>query len=544
MDSLLVGALIVAVTPALYICLGPLAASQLPALENKRVCLLIAHPDDEAMFFAPTVLALTRPETGNHVKILCLSSGDADGLGETRKKELVKSGMKLGLRQEQDVFVIDSPDFRDSMTATWDKTKVATLLNRAFAPHSARQRAAGEEPDANIDILITFDSTGVSSHPNHISLYHGARTFISTLTDNGRWRSPVDMYTLTSVNFLRKYSTFLDAVPTILSWAITPGSNPPKPPKKLPKPKKEKEDSDDDSDSDEDESDIEYHPSRLVFMNNFGPKGGYSTAWAAMTMAHKSQMVWFRYGWITLSRYMVINDLRLEKVEDMPPVEMPVIEAPPEAKRSESKRSETRHRERKHSESSKKEETKERESKRSEKSEGKQRESKREETKHRESKKDETKHRESKHAEPKKEDTKERESKKEDTKERESRKAERAEKAEKVEKTEKAEKSEKREGKQVEFAPIESVETKFFEVPKEETKERESKRSEKRESRHSESKKEEKEDAKEREARKAEKAEKRERERERERESKREEKEDAKEREARKAEKRERLQDR
>lgn len=35
--------------------------------------------------------------------------GDADGLGETRKKELVKSGMKLGLRQEQDVFVIDSP---------------------------------------------------------------------------------------------------------------------------------------------------------------------------------------------------------------------------------------------------------------------------------------------------------------------------------------------------------------------------------------------------------------------------------------------------
>lgn len=75
MDSLLVGALIVAVTPALYICLGPLAASQLPALENKRVCLLIAHPDDEAMFFAPTVLALTRPETGNHVKILCLSSG-------------------------------------------------------------------------------------------------------------------------------------------------------------------------------------------------------------------------------------------------------------------------------------------------------------------------------------------------------------------------------------------------------------------------------------------------------------------------------------
>jgi N-acetylglucosaminylphosphatidylinositol deacetylase len=36
-------------------------------------------------------------------------AGDADGLGETRKKELVKSGMALGLRQEDDVFVVDSP---------------------------------------------------------------------------------------------------------------------------------------------------------------------------------------------------------------------------------------------------------------------------------------------------------------------------------------------------------------------------------------------------------------------------------------------------
>ncbi len=35
--------------------------------------------------------------------------GDAAGLGETRKKELVKSGMLLGLRQEDDVFVIESP---------------------------------------------------------------------------------------------------------------------------------------------------------------------------------------------------------------------------------------------------------------------------------------------------------------------------------------------------------------------------------------------------------------------------------------------------
>lgn len=59
------------------------------------------------MFFAPTLLALTDPAAGNHVKILCLSAGDADGLGETRKKELVKSGLFLGLRKEDDVFIVD-----------------------------------------------------------------------------------------------------------------------------------------------------------------------------------------------------------------------------------------------------------------------------------------------------------------------------------------------------------------------------------------------------------------------------------------------------
>lgn len=51
------------------------AQTRFPRLRNKRICLLIAHPDDEAMFFAPSLLALTDPQLGNHVKILCLSSG-------------------------------------------------------------------------------------------------------------------------------------------------------------------------------------------------------------------------------------------------------------------------------------------------------------------------------------------------------------------------------------------------------------------------------------------------------------------------------------
>jgi hypothetical protein len=76
--------LVAGIAPILFALFWTLSAtsgspftSSLPKLHNKRICLLIAHPDDEAMFFAPTLLALTRPELGNHVKILCLSTGSS-----------------------------------------------------------------------------------------------------------------------------------------------------------------------------------------------------------------------------------------------------------------------------------------------------------------------------------------------------------------------------------------------------------------------------------------------------------------------------------
>jgi N-acetylglucosaminylphosphatidylinositol deacetylase len=74
---LVLAASVAAAVPCIYICTANAVRNRFPELLEKRVCLLIAHPDDEAMFFAPTVLALARPETGNHVKILCLSSGMA-----------------------------------------------------------------------------------------------------------------------------------------------------------------------------------------------------------------------------------------------------------------------------------------------------------------------------------------------------------------------------------------------------------------------------------------------------------------------------------
>lgn len=326
--------LVALLIPTLYLYTVGVASSRFPTLRNRRICLLIAHPDDEAMFFAPSVLALTRPELGNHVKILCLSSGDAAGLGETRKRELVKSGMVLGLRRGEDVYVVDddvyvlSPlvrmpwlsqlthllphrNFPDSMTTTWSTEKISTLLRDAFAPNNntttpSSKDTISEPPKATIDVLITFDSGGVSSHPNHISLYHGARHFVASLTANRPgWASPVDMYTLTSVNVARKYAGVMDVFATLGTTALDvwrgagAGAGTRQGGKNKAITSKDKGG--------------RRRPAALVFLHGFGA-GGWATAREAMTRAHVSQMVWFRWGWITISRYMFMNDLRLEKV--------------------------------------------------------------------------------------------------------------------------------------------------------------------------------------------------------------------------------------
>jgi len=257
-----------------------LLTSTFPVLRNRRICLLIAHPDDEAMFFAPSILSLTRPELGNHVKILCLSSGNADGLGQVRRKELVQSGLQLGLRGPSDILVLEDPRFQDSMTATWDKKEISNLLFSTFAPKMAKL-SSKKEPETNIDVLITFDRGGVSGHPNHISLYHGAVAFVrAVMANHAGWEPAIKLYTLSSVNILRKYVGVIDAPIIILKTLFQKKEGMP-------------------------------FPAPLLTVSGFKD---YRRAQKAMTEAHQSQMRWFRWGWIGISRYMFINDLRKEKV--------------------------------------------------------------------------------------------------------------------------------------------------------------------------------------------------------------------------------------
>jgi N-acetylglucosaminylphosphatidylinositol deacetylase len=98
----------------------------LPFTRNNNVLILTAHPDDECMFFGPTISSL-KSLAKSRVHVLCLSTGNklviirlnyllkytcqignADGLGSIRKKELVKSCQTFGI-QPHNVRSLDNP---------------------------------------------------------------------------------------------------------------------------------------------------------------------------------------------------------------------------------------------------------------------------------------------------------------------------------------------------------------------------------------------------------------------------------------------------
>jgi LmbE family N-acetylglucosaminyl deacetylase len=56
---------------------------------QRRVALVVAHPDDEAMFFTPTIASLRAQQCA--IFVLCLSTGNFYGLGATRRREMQAS---------------------------------------------------------------------------------------------------------------------------------------------------------------------------------------------------------------------------------------------------------------------------------------------------------------------------------------------------------------------------------------------------------------------------------------------------------------------
>ena len=126
--------------------------------KNKDVLLITAHPDDEIMFFAPTIKTLISQKI--RVRILCLSNGDFEGKGKVREEELANVCKNLKI---EDFLIVHDDELKDEMKLKW-KEEVAVKRISEYL---------NEENIDKIGSIITFDEEGVTKHLNHISCSEG-----------------------------------------------------------------------------------------------------------------------------------------------------------------------------------------------------------------------------------------------------------------------------------------------------------------------------------------------------------------------------------
>ncbi|GMI86695.1 hypothetical protein like AT3G58130 [Hibiscus trionum] len=216
-------------------------------LLKKNVLLVVAHPDDESMFFSPTINYLT--SRGHTVYLLCMSIGNADGMGSNRKDELYRACVVLKVQLDR-VKVLDHPDLQDGFGQVWNHCLLENIIEEEVYSHV-------------IDVIITFDSYGVSGHCNHGDVHYGVRKFLNDSAPGN-----IEAWELVSINLLRKYTGLFDV------WM----SN----------------------------LDVKRHPRGVIHcLLNEQPRKSF------LAMAqHVSQWVWFRKLFVTFSSYTYINTLR------------------------------------------------------------------------------------------------------------------------------------------------------------------------------------------------------------------------------------------
>jgi N-acetylglucosamine malate deacetylase 2 len=148
--------------------------------EWSRVLAVVAHPDDES--FGLGAILARFAELGADVHVLCLTHGEASTLGSgaadlasARAAEFAAAADRLG------VTAGDLLDFPDGGLASMDsRVLTANVLAAMTRTH----------PDG----IITFDTTGVTGHPDHSAAAAAAITAAATcdLPVLG-WTLPADL---------------------------------------------------------------------------------------------------------------------------------------------------------------------------------------------------------------------------------------------------------------------------------------------------------------------------------------------------------------
>ncbi|RAK80053.1 PIG-L family deacetylase [Aspergillus fijiensis CBS 313.89] len=233
----------------------------------RHILLVTAHPDDETLFFSPTILYhRTNPEVTR--ALLVLSCGNYNGLGDTRQEEIHRSCDRLGIAPERCI-VLDRGDLQDNPKAWWDQDLI-------------REVVAQYVQQWHIDLLYTFDDGGVSGHVNHRAVSGGVRKFIQTTP------TAPPAYMLQSVFLLRKYASLVDLLRTALPFTgrilralmVSPEHDP-----------------------------------GLAVTDRYEDTALLVSSWETYRVArtafaqHASQYSWDRVLYLVVSRYMWFNDL-------------------------------------------------------------------------------------------------------------------------------------------------------------------------------------------------------------------------------------------
>lgn len=247
-------------------------------LVDADVLVLTAHPDDEAMFFTPTLLELAKQEYNNKLHLFCLSNGDADGIGTTREKELRRVANMLGFES------VEIGAFVDNINAFWDDGSIQMEIDSHLKTIKSNRKN---------QVILTFDEDGVSGHPNHVSLNKAVKNYTKS-------HPKVKAWGIRSWPIVVKYSSFLLSNIEMILELIGPGFINEKLQMigfSVPVPV---------GSSGAVGSAGSVGSESIIIHSNIN---GWFLSMATMTYGHYSQMVAFRWGWVILSKYMNSNEL-------------------------------------------------------------------------------------------------------------------------------------------------------------------------------------------------------------------------------------------
>lgn len=254
----------------------------------KSVLIVTAHPDDECMFFGPTIQGIHSQNPDAKIHLLCLSHGR--DYPKKRAVELEKSCRVLNVTN---VNVLENKSLQDDPKQLWPSALIAKVIV--------------DEISTNMDeapqMIITFDELGISGHTNHISVYTGCKYLFGLIKNNNLERlsliKPVTsdlfkntgLYVLKTTNLIRKYSIVSDTFSTYSDHLRINNNSYQK--KGLPTNGLSIFTlGDNNTDS-------------ILFINDVYQ---YSVNVTAMKQ-HKSQLLWFRYLFMIFSRYFWENQL-------------------------------------------------------------------------------------------------------------------------------------------------------------------------------------------------------------------------------------------